>query len=141
MWEWGITTGLLLSGLLFLLGLADFGRHVERIGKKAVNWLIVGIVFSGVAAFSFSHAWLFTLAALLTWYIAYGRLRKSTTFNAAGKAGIRLLVASTVVAAAGWLSVRLLPDGEIVLFVALELYLLLLVAGWARVRASFPARR
>jgi prolipoprotein diacylglyceryl transferase len=134
--EWGITTGILLSCLLFLLGLADFQKYADKVGKRAINVLIIGIVSCGVSAFVFSYNWFFALLALVIWFVGYGQLQKSATFKASARAGVRILIASTVVATTGWIAVYLLPAGEVIQLVALLLHLVLLIVGWSRVRAS-----
>jgi prolipoprotein diacylglyceryl transferase len=138
MGEWGITTGLLLSYLLFLLGLSDFGVRADKAGKEATGRLTVGIIIAGAAAFIASYAWLLSLLALAAWATGYKRLKQSTTLGAMGKQGVAWLLASTLVAAAGWLIGHFYPAGETIKLVALLASLVLLIVGWVRVRNSLP---
>jgi prolipoprotein diacylglyceryl transferase len=136
-WEWGITSGLLLSYLLFLLGISSFGADADKAGKTAVGRLVTGIIIAGVAAFLGSYAWIITLVALAAWTTGYQRLTRSIS---AERPSVRLLLAATATAAVAWLAGRFLPAGDVVKIALLVISLALLVVGWVRVRKNLPGK-
>ncbi len=164
---WGAAVAGLIGLILLIIGLKQFRSTLDEVGQKAVQLISVAVYIGlaatvldfvaslvsmgsglkGLASGDLSGIGkagtfemivsLIFIATFIIELLGFLKLKKSNTFNEAGKSGINLLVIALVIAAAASLFSGVLPIGGNIISSILGIAgLFLILFGWLRVQAS-----